>query len=156
MSRQLRWHQRLSGMINVIQDWAHQSYSTVWSSYCACSALVSQQGCIHTTYCMSSRILCLKCAEPTPMLSEICSESTRACVGGWSLTYSQHLILLLDACTSPSLECEIKSQKFTVVEDPTCKHHLSCVRAIHTFASAGYGLKPWHGMDLLPNRCGLS
>ena len=48
MSCQLQWHQQLSGVTNVIQDWAHQSYAAVWLSYCACNALVSQQCCVDT------------------------------------------------------------------------------------------------------------
>ena len=113
------------------------------------------------------------------MLSEMCLESTWACVGSWPLTYSQHLSLLLDACTSSSLEWEVapnamlflaevstfvgfgalllcrnwpeshhfhrvlKNQSSWCVADPICNHHLSCVRAIHTFASASYVLEPW-------------
>ena len=42
------------------------------------------------------------------MPSKMSLESTaRACCGSCSLTYSQHLFCLLDACISPSLESEV-------------------------------------------------
>ena len=108
MSCQLQWHQQLSGMTNVIHEWAHELYLTVWLSYCACNALPSQQACIDTLYCMSCRSSCLQYAEPSCMPSKMSLECTaRASCGSCPLTYSQRLFCLLDACISPSLESEV-------------------------------------------------